>query len=242
MVKKIEGIIVSEVDYKESSKIINIYTNEYGIIGVLARGAKRLKSSLSGVTSKLTYGYFYLNYKENGLSILTEVDVIESFKNIKRDLQKISYASFLTELATQVYRHENSNNIYEIYLSGLKKINDNLDPMVIVNIIELKLLNNLGIKPVIDSCVSCDNTDVVTISSYKGGLLCKNCLGSEKIVHSKTIELIRLFYYVDISKIDKIEISDAIKKEINEFVDDYYDRYSGLYLKSKQFLKNITKV
>ena len=242
MNKKIEGIIVSEVDYKESSKIINLYTKEYGIIGVLARGAKRLKSSLSGVTSKLTYGYFYLNYKENGLSILTEVDVIESFKNIKKDLLKISYASFLTELVTQVYKHENSNNIYEIYLNGLKKIEDNMDPMVIVNIIELKLLDNLGIKPVIDSCVSCGSTDIVTISSYKGGLLCNNCLGNEKIVHNKTIKLIRLFYYVDISKIDKIEISDVIKNEINEFVDDYYDRYSGLYLKSKQFLKNISKV
>ena len=242
MIKKIEGIIVSEVDYKESSKIINLYTKEYGIIGVLARGAKRLKSSLSGVTSKLTYGYFYLNYKENGLSILTEVDVIESFKNIKKDLLKISYASFLTELVTQVYKHENSNNIYEIYLNGLKKIEYNMDPMVIVNIIELKLLDNLGIKPVIDSCVSCGSTDIVTISSYKGGLLCNNCLGNEKIVHNKTIKLIRLFYYVDISKIDKIEISDVIKNEINEFVDDYYDRYSGLYLKSKQFLKNISKV
>ena len=242
MIKKIEGIIVSEVDYKESSKIINLYTKEYGIIGVLARGAKRLRSSLSGVTSKLTYGYFYLNYKENGLSILTEVDVIESFKNIKKDLLKISYASFLTELVTQVYKHENSNNIYEIYLNGLKKIEDNMDPMVIVNIIELKLLDNLGIKPVIDSCVSCGSTDIVTISSYKGGLLCNNCLCNEKIVHNKTIKLIRLFYYVDISKIDKIEISDVIKNEINEFVDDYYDRYSGLYLKSKQFLKNISKV
>lgn len=242
MIKKIEGIIISEVDYKESSKIINIYTKEYGIIGALAKGAKRLKSSLSGVTSKLTYGYFYLNYKENNLSILTEVDIINSFKNIKKDLQKITYASFLTELVTQVYKHENSKNIYELYLNGLEKIENNIDPMVIVNIIELKLLDNLGIKPIIDSCVSCGNTNVVTISSYKGGLLCNNCLNNEKIVHNKTIKLIRLFYYVDISKIDKIEISDVIKREINEFIDDYYDRYSGLYLKSKQFLKNIAKV
>ena len=71
---------------------------------------------------------------------------------------------------------------------------------------------------------------------------CQKCLENDKIVHPKTIKLIRMFYYVDISKIDKIEISDNIKNEINEFVDDYYDRYSGLYLKSKQFLKNITKV
>lgn len=242
MITKVEGIIVSEVDYKESSKIVNIFTKEHGIIGALARGAKRLKSNLAGVTSKLTYGTFYINYKEKGLSILSEVDIINSFKNIKKDLEKISYASYLTELVTQVYRHEQNNNIYELYINGLKKIEANLDSMVILNIIELKLLDNLGIRPIIDSCVNCGSTDVITISSYKGGFLCQKCLENDKIVHPKTIKLIRMFYYVDISKIDKIEISDNIKNEINEFVDDYYDRYSGLYLKSKQFLKNITKV
>lgn len=242
MITKVEGIIVSEVDYKESSKIVNIFTKEHGIIGALARGAKRLKSNLAGVTSKLTYGTFYINYKEKGLSILSEVDIINSFKNIKKDLERISYASYLTELVTQVYRHEQNSNIYELYINGLKKIEANLDPMVILNIIELKLLDNLGIRPIIDSCVNCCSTDVITISSYKGGFLCQKCLENDKIVHPKTIKLIRMFYYVDISKIDKIEISDNIKNEINEFVDDYYDRYSGLYLKSKQFLKNITKV
>ena len=45
MIKKIEGIIVSEVDYKESSKIINIFSPEMGVIGVLARGTKKVKSN-----------------------------------------------------------------------------------------------------------------------------------------------------------------------------------------------------
>ena len=51
-----------------------------------------------------------------------------------------------------------------------------------------------------------------------------------------------MFYYVDISKISKTEISLNIKKEINEFIDDYYSRYTGLYLKSKEFLKNLNKI
>ena len=30
--------------------------------------------------------------------------------------------------------------------------------------------------------------------------------------------------------------------EVNRFIDSYYDRYTGLYLKSKEFLnKNVTK-
>ena len=243
MIKKLEGIIVSEVDYQESSKIVNIYTKNDGIIGCIAKGSKRLKSNLSTLTSKLTYGYFHINYKENGLSNLIEVDVIDNLKNIKKDINKLSYAIYITELVTQVYKHENNINIYTLYIDSLKKINDNFDPLVITNILELKLLDNLGIKPIIDSCVVCGNTNnIVTISSYKGGYLCNNCVGNEKIYLTKTIKLLRMLYYVDISKIEKIEVSDKVKNELNEFIDDYYDRYSGLYLKTKSFLKNLNKI
>ena len=76
-------MVLSEVDYKESSKIINVLTEEIGIVGMVARGTKKVRSNLSSVTSKLTYGYFHIEYKENGLSTLIEVDVINNFRNIK---------------------------------------------------------------------------------------------------------------------------------------------------------------
>ena len=31
-------------------------------------------------------------------------------------------------------------------------------------------------------------------------------------------------------------------KEINQFLDDYYDRYTGMYLKSKNFLRELKKI
>ena len=39
MIKKVEGIIISTVDYKESSKILNILTLNESIIGVMAKGS-----------------------------------------------------------------------------------------------------------------------------------------------------------------------------------------------------------
>lgn len=243
MIKKVEGIIVSEIDYKESSKILNILTKENGLIGVIARGSKKMKSPLSSVSTKLTYGYFHLNWHENKMSTLIEVDIINNFKNIRKDIIKTSYALFQLELSSKVYKHENNDNIYNLLINSLIKIEENLDPQVITNILELKLLEYLGIKPVIDKCVVCGNTkDIVTISSYKGGYICKNCLTNDNIVTTKTIKLIRMFYYVDISKITKLDITEKVKQEINTFIDDYYDRYSGLYLKSKAFLKELTKV
>ena len=35
--------------------------------------------------------------------------------------------------------------------------------------------------------------------------------------------------------------SDTLK-EVNIFLDDYYDRYTGLYMKSKSFLKQLEKI
>ena len=240
MIKKVEGIIIGEVPYHETSKIINVLTKEDGLIGIVAKGAMRPKCPYMGLTSKLTYGYFHINYRDN-LSSLIEVDLINSFKNIKKDLIKMSYSIYLTDLVNQVYKHEQNKEIYSNYIASLIKINEGFDPLVITNILELKMLDYLGIKPCIDKCVSCHNTsDIVTISSYRGGYLCKNCLNNEKIVNIKTIKLLRMFYYVDISKIEKLEISENIKKELNLFIDDYYDRYSGLYLKSKNFLNKIS--
>ena len=243
MIKRIEGIIVSTVDYKENSKILNILTKDDGWIGVFARGSKKIKNNLNAVSNVMIYGVFHLNQTAKKMPNLIEVDVINNYKNIKKDLGKMTYSTYLLELSVQVFRHDNSNNIYGLLISSLDKINADFDYEIISSILELKLLEYLGIKPVIDRCVNCGNkNDIVTISSYRGGYLCKNCSGNEQIYNVKTLKLIRMFYYVSIDKISKLDISDNIKREINLFISDYYERYSGLYLKTKDFLQKYTNL
>jgi DNA repair protein RecO (recombination protein O) len=72
--------------------------------------------------------------------------------------------------------------------------------------------------------------------------LCKECRKDETIVDEKTIKLLRMFYYVEINKIEKLEVSKKITEEINYFLNAYYERYTGLYLKSKKFIEKLSKV
>lgn len=243
MLKKIEGIVISEKAHGETSKIINILTKDYGVLGIMAKGARSLKSEYRNSTTKLTCGIFDLSYKENKLSTLIGVDVIDGFKNIKKDISKISYASYLCELSHQVMKHNNNENIYTLLIDSLKKIDEGFNEAIITNILELKYLDYLGVMPIINSCAICGSkTSIATISSEKGGYICNNCLSTEKIVSDKAIKLIRMFYYVNISQISTLNISSNAEKEINDFLDDYYDRYTGLYLKTKNFLKNLSKI
>src|SRR5574344_2087873 len=98
MILKVEGIILSETPYRESSKIINVLTKDHGMVGMICKGAKSLKSNLRATTQLYTYGYFHIYYKENKLSELTQVDIINSFNNIRTDIILISYMAYLCDL------------------------------------------------------------------------------------------------------------------------------------------------
>lgn len=239
---KLEGIIISDKPFKENSKILDIITKEKGVISVISKGCKKLKSELRSVSEKFCYASFNIVYKEGKLSTLVSADVINSFKNIKKDIEKISYVNFISDLTNQVIKHSYNESIFDIYIGALLKIEEGFSPSLITNILELKYLDFLGISPIFDGCCVCGKENVVTLSSYKGGFVCNNHKEADYIVSQKTIKIIRMLKYVDISKISKLDVSEVVRREINTFIDEYYDRYSGLYLKSKDFLKNIVKV
>ncbi|MBR1377219.1 MAG: DNA repair protein RecO [Bacilli bacterium] len=238
MLETLEGIIINEKDYGETSKILTIITKEHGSISVISKGCKKVKSPLRSVSSKLIHGMFHLYYKEGKLSTLQNVDVINRYKNICMDLKSISYASLLLEVTLQVVKQNDDKNIYDILISSLNKMEEGYDAMVISDIALLKYLEYLGVMPVLDGCAKCGTTkSIATLSSDAGGYICNNCRINEPIVSDKAIKLVRMLYYVDIDKISKLDISEDVKKEIHSFIDRYYDRYTGLYFKTKKLLK-----
>lgn len=243
MITEVEGIILNETSYGETSKIINILTKEKGIIGIMCKGAKSMKSPFRALTMPITYAKFYIYYKENKLSTLRDVDLIDLFNNVKQDIMLISYANHLTELTHQVAKQDFNENLFEIYVNALMKINSGLDPLIITNIVELKYLSYLGIALNLEGCVTCGNTkNIVTLDGDAGGYLCKDCYRDEKIVSPKTIKLIRMYNYVDIKNISNINIEEKAKYETNYFLNKYYERYTGLYLKSKKFLDDLNNL
>ena len=240
MIREFEGIIVSETPYSESSKIINVLTKDAGIVGIMAKGAKRIKSPFRTATEKLTLGVFQVQYREGKLSTLLNADIINPLINIKTDIIKIGYLTYIVELASQTAKQNNDKNIYSILKSTILKMEDGLEPMILTNILEIKMLDYLGVGIDLDKCIKCGNsTNIITISGDEGGYICSDCRVNEPIYDEKTIKMFRLYYYVDINSISDLKISEEVVNNINTILTEYYDRFTGLYLKSKEFLKTI---
>lgn len=242
-IEAVEGIVLSEVNYSESSKILNVLTREYGLIGIMSKGCRNVKSKLRGVSRKLIYGTFNIYYKESGVSTLISVDLINSFSKTMMDLSKISYSSFILDLVLQVVRQNNDTKIFELLRDSLIKIEEGITPLVITNIIELKLLEYLGVKPNLDSCSLCGSTkNIVSLSGTDHGFVCGSCYTNQRLTNIDTIKMIRLYDFVDISSINKLNVDKKVMDDINTFIDEYYEKYTGLYIKSKDFIKQVNRL
>ncbi len=243
MLEKYEGIIITETPYGDNSKIINVLTKERGLIGIMCNNVKNIKNPLRTKTLKFTYGYFHIKYHENKLSKLVDVDIINNLKNIRNDIELISYMSYITDLTYQVVKQNNDSQIYSIYISTVLKLNEQKSPLILTNILELKYLDYLGVGLNLTSCIKCGSTkNIVTLDPDEGGYICQNCYTNEKLLSPKSIKLIRMYYLIDINSISDINIKSQTANEINYFLDKYYERYTGVYLKSKDFLKKINSL
>ncbi len=235
----VEGIVVSQTPFKENSKILNIFTKDMGIIGCVSKGCKNLKSKLRVISERYAYGTFHLYYNDKGLSTLIDGDIKDYFINIKSDIIKTSYLTYICDLSMNVYKESENNEIYDLMESAILKIEEGMDPKIITNILELQYLNYLGINLNLDCCVKCGSSKVVTLSLSKGGYICQNCRTNEMIINEKVLKMLRLYYYVDISKISNLNIDKKVSDEIDNIIDEYYQEYSGVYLKSKKILKTL---
>ena len=226
----VEGIILYVTPFKESSEILQVLTKEYGLIGLLCRGSKKIKSKFLNKTRIYNYAKFFINYKNEGLSLVKEIDVIDYF----------TYLSYLGNLTYQVVKQDNDPEILNLLLIILKKISAGLDPLVLTNILEIKYLKYLGINLNLESCIKCGkNEHIKTLNGLAGGLICSACYQKEYIVSLKTIVMIKNYQHINVEKIKEIKISPLVKTEINLFLSNYYETFTGLYVKNKELLNKL---
>ncbi|WP_316571988.1 DNA repair protein RecO [Neobacillus sp. YIM B06451] len=243
MLQKCEGIIIRTTDYGETNKVVTLFTREWGKIGAMARGAKKPNSRLSAATQLLTHGYF-LVHKSSGMGSLQQGEIISSMKSIREDIFLTAYASYIAELTDKAAEDRKPNPfLFELLYQTLNYLNEGYDPEILMFIYEMKMLNVMGLYPILDQCAVCGSTDGhFSFSIREGGFICHRCIENDPY-HFKLSQagarLLRLFYYFDLSRLGNISVKKETKDELKRIISAYYEEYSGLSLKSKRFLDSM---
>lgn len=245
VLEKCEGIVIRTTDYAETNKIVTLFTREWGKVGVMARGAKKTNSRLTAVTQPFTYGYFLIQ-RGRGLGSLQQGELISSMRSIREDIFLTAYASYVIDLTDKSTEEKKPNPfLFELLLQTLQYMNEGYDLDILVNIYEMKMLNVLGLYPVLDQCASCGRTEGnFAFSIREGGLLCQHCIEKDPYhykVSPATVRLLRLFYLLDLTRLGNISVKAETKAELKTVINAYYEEYSGLHLKTKKFLNQLER-
>ena len=98
----VDGIVLRAVDFGESSRMLTVFTGEYGLISVRARGVRRAKSKLSACTQPFCYSRFELCKKQGEVYTLTGGTVLEAFYGLSGDLEAFYTAGYMGKLLLRI--------------------------------------------------------------------------------------------------------------------------------------------
>ena len=246
MLEKINGIVIKTQDYGETHKIITIFSKRIGKFTALARGAKKTKSRMAAVTQPFIHAQFFV-YMNTGLSTIQQGEIIDSFRAVREDIIKTSYAAYITELTDKLLDSEVPDPfLFEQFYQTMIWISENEDADIPIIMYELKLFEKGGFAPTVNRCTNCGNKNLpFSFSILEGGMLCTKCryLDERAITLSDSLaKLLHVFSSVGLERIGTISMKPENQKLLRQILNNYYDQYGGFYLKSRKFLDQLDKL
>ena len=97
MLITIDGLVISRREFGDTSCFLDIFTKEYGVIEVIAKGVKKINSPLAQSTGLFTYSTFCLNKRDLRYTI-NSAKCKMSFHHLSSDLQRLALAAYFAEL------------------------------------------------------------------------------------------------------------------------------------------------
>ncbi len=223
---KVNGIVIAESNMGDFDKMLTILTPNLGKIGCSAKGSRRPKSLLLSGTQFLCFGEYML-FKGSENYTMNSCETIEMFYNIRTDLDKLTYASYITKIINDVTtENQNSFNTLKLFLNTLYMISEtdkNLD--FITSVFKLRILKILGFGPNIRECTSCKTKDDLRYFSIKdNGFKCSACSKQDTSCIEMSEATKNAIIYImssDPKKLFSFDLSEKCQKELELIANIY---------------------
>lgn len=239
------GVIIKYRDINENDKLLWIFSEKFGKINVMARGAKKNKSKLMPSTLTFCYGNYTL-FKGRSMFSLNEGEIINSFQNFLDDLDTLTYASYLCELIDiSMVEGESNRQLFKEFVSTFYFIESGIgDVEILLRAFEIKLLRLTGFGLNMGSCVKCrkkiNAADYFSYEYYGG--ICDECRKDNgKKISATAYKALSFLSKIPLENVHRIKLSSDIKIEIYNILKDLIYQSYGKQPKSLEILNSLKR-
>ncbi|NLK37865.1 MAG: DNA repair protein RecO [Epulopiscium sp.] len=237
--EKITGIVLKEKEHGESSKQIFVLAKQVGKICLFAKGARKPKSKLLAATQPFCYSDF-LVFQGRGFHSITQGESIETFYEMRTDMDRFLYGSYLLELVERTSQEGmEQDDVLELLLRTLWQIAKRKDnPRLCSVIFGLKFLQYSGWMPDMECCAVCGAkvSEVSYFSALAGGAVCTTHSESGSPISKGAIKAMEYVFHNSGQAIYRFRLSQEVLEELEQLVDASLQIHMNVKLKSKEFL------
>ena len=229
------GLVLREVRYKESDKILTVLTQHEGKVTVRARGALRKGSRITAATQLLTYSDMTI-FENRGRRTLNEASTVEEFLGLRADLGAFALGSYFAELLETVSAEEYPDPpVLQLGLNSLYALSRALcPPEQIKAVFELRLMCLAGYEPDLSCCAQCGaaEPDEPWFSPRGGAVYCAHCRGASSSAVTpllpETLAAMRHIVYGDPKRLFSFQLDpkglDCLSRVCERFLLTQLDR------------------
>ena len=154
-----QGVVLRTIRLGEADRIVTLMTEQHGKVRAVAKGVRRTGSKFGSRLEPLSHVAF-LGWQGRGdLDIVNQVEVIDTFRPVREDLDRMTSAMSMLEVVDQVGQERHANpRLYTMVVGALTALAGH-DSVMVAPAFFLKVLALEGSEPVLDACVSCGEED-----------------------------------------------------------------------------------
>ena len=242
----VSGIIIRRYPLGEADTIVHILSQERGKVEAVAKGARRIRSSLLAVTQPFILGQ-YLLFAGRSLDRINQGDIQCAYRRLREDLNLFALCTFCCELVDKVVPvGEPAPRIFHLTKGLLDYLHSDIsDRLYLENALTyylIGLLDALGYQVDFSRCLSCGaKTGLTSFSVMEGGPLCSSCSSRDRnslqlqpAVFCSLDKLSSLGW----AKLGIIKLG-PYQKEIEELLETFYHYHLEVETRSAAFWKSI---
>jgi DNA repair protein RecO (recombination protein O) len=191
--------------------------------------------------------FIFYEKKRSDLHLISDAAILESNDPIRNRLECITFGSYFCELVDELTEvHAPHPEVFELLKTALRFL-----PVIpqekLTTVFEIKLLEEMGLIPYADSCVSCGLKPVEKgyFSVKQGALLCEGCRSKDHgapAISPAGLALLRVFSRSATEDCLQGAHSPHAVAEVKRLISQFLNYRIGKVLKSRRFLESIKSV
>lgn len=176
MIVRVHGLVLRALPYGESDALVTLLTREAGKIGLIAPGARKVRSRLAAHTQLLRLGTYIL-YRGRTLFRLDQADTMALLSTRLHDPRVNRRAMEMLEWVLRLTEDGVPDPfLYEHVERSFLRLDRGEDPDTTWLIFQLVMLAHLGYGPSWDRCTRCgQKEDLKAFAPRDGGMICSTC-------------------------------------------------------------------